>query len=84
MEPNTIEGQVGTALVSSRPPQEWTMRLLALAATGGLTLIGVASVYQSPESPAIVMSCVSALTTLLGSIVGAKAALSTPSETKTQ
>jgi hypothetical protein len=71
-------------IAGARPPQEWTLRLLALAATIGLTLLGLAAVYQSPESPAIVMSCVSALTTLLGSIVGAKAALSTPSETKTQ
>lgn len=73
-----------TAVSEPRPRQEWTLRLLGLAAALGLTLIGLASIYQSPESPAIVMSCVSALTTLLGSIVGAKAALSPPSESKTQ
>jgi uncharacterized membrane protein (DUF4010 family) len=68
------------------PPlrQEWTLRLLGLASVAALAVIGYICTYQRPESPEIVTAVVSALTTLLGAISGAKAALSTQSPPKIQ
>lgn len=79
-----MSDESGTAVPETPRRQEWTLRLLALASVVGLTLIGWSSIYTAPESPAIVMSVVSALTTLVGSIAGAKAALSPPGESKVQ
>lgn len=64
--------------------QEWTMRLLALAAILALGYLGHMAFTTEIKNPEIVMSIVTCLTGVVSSVVTAKAVLSPVSPNKTQ